>query len=73
MTKIIITASATPVPTRFRLWDRLSLKDQAKVKALMQLRGNLDWTPGDVIEVESFEEIEQLMRDNQGVLIGGKK
>jgi hypothetical protein len=73
MTKIIITASATPVPTRFLLWDMLPAANQAALTAEMRRRGNLDWAPDDVIEVESSAEIERIMQSNQGVLIGGKR
>lgn len=62
MTRIIRTASATPGPTRFRLWDMLPAANQAAIAAEMRRRGNLDWTPGDVIEVEPSEEIGKLMR-----------
>lgn len=73
MTKIIRTASATPGPTRFRLWDMLPAASQAALTAEMRRRGYLDWNPGDVIEVEPSEEIGKLAQQNQGVLIGGKR
>lgn len=62
MTKIIRTASATPGPTRFRLWDMLPEANRAAIAAEMRRRGYLDWNPGDVIEVEPSEEIERIMQ-----------
>jgi hypothetical protein len=73
MTRIIRTASATPGPTRFRLWEMISEREQDEPRDEMRRRGYLDWSPDDVIEVETSEEIGHLMQSNQGVLIGGKR
>lgn len=60
---IIKTASDTPGPTRFRVWDILSEANQARLVNLMRKRGNSEWNPGDVIEVESSREIVKLMQE----------
>jgi len=61
---VIKTASDTLGPTRFRVWDILSEANQARLVNLMRKRGNSEWNPGDVIEVESSREIERIMKTN---------
>jgi hypothetical protein len=51
----------------------ISEREQDELRDEMRRRGNLDWSPDDVIEVESSAEIERIMQSNQGVLIGGRQ
>ncbi len=60
---VIRTASDTPGPTRFRVWDILSEANQARLVGLMAQRGNHSWNPGEIVEVESSREIERIMQE----------
>lgn len=59
---VIRTASDTGA-TRFRVWDMLSEGSQAQLVKLMRKRGNSEWNPGEVIEVESSKEIVRIMQE----------
>ena len=65
---IIKTASDTPGPARFSLWDKLKTEEErAYLIKLMRKRGNIDWQPDEVIEIESSDEIRHIMESNSDV------
>ena len=61
---VIHTASDTPGPTRDRLWDKLKTEAEKDfLIGLMRRRGNSEWNPGEVIEIETPREIVKLMEE----------
>ena len=74
---IIKTASTEPGPARFSLWDKLKTQQEKDyLIKLMRKRGNRDWQPDEVIEVEAPKEIKRIMeeppRGRQAIITGGK-
>jgi hypothetical protein len=73
---VIKTASDTPGSTRFRVWDILSEANRAQLVHLMRKRGNSEWNPGEVIEIESKKEIAKIMEQppvgKQAIVTGGR-
>jgi len=61
--RIIRTTSDTPQPTRFRVWDKITSEEQLALLQEMKKRGNKNWNPGGVIEVESSKEIVHIMKE----------
>jgi len=74
---IIKTASNEPGPARFSLWDKLKTQEEKDfLIKLMRKRGNTDWQPDEVIEVESSQETARIMQERpQGkqAIIGGAR
>ena len=61
---IIRLASDTPEPTRFSFWDKLKTQEEKDyLIQLMRKRGNPDWQPDEIIEVESPKEIVKIMQE----------
>jgi hypothetical protein len=74
---VIKPASDTPGPRRDRLWDKLKTQEEKDfLIKLMRKRGNTDWNPGEVIEIESKKEIAKIMEQppvgKQAIVTGGR-
>ena len=75
MPKILISSS-DPKPTTFKFWEMLSEASKLKLIKAMRKKGNLDWQPDEVIEVESSQEAARIMQERpQGkqAIIGGTR
>jgi hypothetical protein len=73
---IIKAASNEPGPTRYSLWEKLKTEEEKDyLIKLMRKRGNRDWQPDEVIEIESSQEAARLMQEppkGRQAIIGGR-
>jgi len=73
---IIKTASESG-PTRFNIGVNLRPAEREKLIKLMRKRGNSEWQPDEIIEIESPKKIKRLMEENpqgtQAIITGGGK
>jgi len=73
----IICSSSESGPTRFKFWDALKTEEERDyLIKLMRKKGNTDWQPDEVIEVESSQEAARIMQEppkgRQAIITGGK-